>query len=157
MVRTLLETDREEASAVCMRAFLTAVAPSLSSTGVETFGTIAAADGFAQRSGPDSLQVVYDDAGVIKGVAELKERRHVAMLFVDPACQRQGVGEALLAAVMAQARSEVVTVNASLSSVAFYQRHGFACSAEVGESAGLIYQPMTRSVSHAAEATFAAR
>jgi len=62
----------------------------------------------------------------------------------------------LLAAVMAQARSEVVTVNASLSSVAFYQRHGFACSGEVGESAGLIYQPMTRSVPHAVQATLAA-
>jgi len=157
MIRTLLDTDRENASAVCMRAFLTAVAPSLPANGVETFGTIAAADGFAQRVGQDSLQLVYDEAGVIKGVAELKQQRHVAMLFVDPACQRQGVGEALLAALIAQARSEVVTVNASLPSVAFYQRHGFACSGAVGESAGMVYQPMARSTPTAAAATPGAR
>lgn len=146
MIRPLRDTDLHAASAVCMRAFLGTVAPSLSSIGVDTFRTIAAADGFAQRTGPDSLQLVYDDAGVIKGVGELKQRRHVAMLFVDPACQRQGVGEALLAALIAQAHVDEVTVSASLPSVAFYQRHGFACSGEVGESAGLVYQPMVRTM-----------
>jgi GNAT superfamily N-acetyltransferase len=94
---------------------------------------------------------VYDDVGVIKGVGELKQRRHVAMLFVDPACQRQGVGEALLAALIAQAHADEVTVSASLPSVAFYQRHGFACSGEVGESAGLVYQPMVRTMPRAIE------
>lgn len=151
MIRPLQDTDLHAASAVCMRAFLSTVAPSLSSIGVDTFRTIAAADGFAQRTGPDSLQLVYDDAGVIKGVGELKQRRHVAMLFVDPACQRQGVGEALLAALIAQAHADEVTVSASLPSVAFYQRHGFACSGEVGESAGLVYQPMVRTMPRAIE------
>ena len=55
------------------------------------------------------------------------------------------------AALIAQAHDDGVTVNASLPSVAFYQRHGFACSGEVGESAGLIYQPMVRDMPHAVD------
>lgn len=146
VIRTLRDTDREAASAVCMRSFLLAVAPSLGDAGVETFGMIAAPEGFASRSAQDNLQWVYDDAGVIKGVAELKQRRHVAMLFVDPACQRQGVGEALLAVLVAQARTSVLSVSASVPSVGFYARNGFQCSGEVAEVAGLVYQPMERTL-----------
>lgn len=129
MIRTLLDADLDAASAVCMRAFLMAVAPSLAAHGVATFRVIAAPDGFAQRRDQDNLQLVYAASGQLQGVGELKQRRHVAMLFVDPACQRQGVGEALLAALVAQARTEVLTVSASLPSVDFYARHGFQCAA----------------------------
>lgn len=146
MIRTLLHSDQNAASAICMRAFLAAVAPSLSSFGVDTFRRIAAPDGFAQRREQDNLQLVYADAGRIKGVAELKQHRHVAMLFVDPACQRQGVGEALLAALVDRARTELVTVSASLPSVGFYARNGFRCTGEGAESAGLVYQPMERAL-----------
>ncbi len=146
MIRTLLDADLDAASAVCMRAFLMAVAPSLAAHGVATFRMIAAPDGFAQRRDQDNLQLVYDASGQLQGVGELKQRRHVAMLFVDPACQRQGVGEALLAALVAQARTEVLTVSASLPSVGFYARHGFQCAGDVAESAGLVYQPMQRTL-----------
>lgn len=150
MIRTMLDSDQNAASAICMRAFLAAVAPSLSSFGVETFRLIAAPDGFAQRRAQDNLQLVYEDAGRIKGVAELKQRRHVAMLFVDPGCQRQGIGEALLAAMVEQAHTGRVTVSASLPSVGFYARSGFGNTGEVAESAGLVYQPMERVIVDAA-------
>lgn len=146
VIRTLRDTDRDAASTVCLRSFLLAVAPSLGDEGVATFRTIAAPDGFASRSAQDNLQWVYDDAGVIKGVAELKQGRHVAMLFVDPAWQRQGVGDALLAALIAQVRTELLTVSASVPSVPFYARHGFHCSGDVAAVAGLVYQPMERRV-----------
>lgn len=142
MIRTLHATDRHAASALCMRSFLRAVAPSLSAAGVHTFTAVASVDGFAQRSSQDNLQLCFVQDGVLRGVAELKHGRHVAMLFVDPDCQRQGVGEALLRALLAQARSEGVSVSASLPSVPFYARHGFACAGDVAESAGLVYQPM---------------
>lgn len=112
MIRPLQDTDLHAASAVCMRAFLGTVAPSLSSIGVGNFRTIAAADGVAQRTGPDSLQLVYDDAGVIKGV-----------------------GEALLAALIAQANVDEVTVSAWLPSVAFFDFTPFARVVHEGRTA----------------------
>ena len=146
MIRTLLDTDLEPASALCMRSFMQAVAPSLSAAGVATFTTVASVEGFVQRGMQDNLQLVFVDTEGLKGVAELKQGRHVSMLFVDPHCQHQGIGEALLAALIEQARTPVLSVSASLPSVRFYERYGFKCSGEVDESAGLVYQPMEKAM-----------
>jgi hypothetical protein len=44
---------------------------------------------------------------------------------------------------------ETVTVNASRSSVAAYEKCRFDCNCEVGNSAGLAYQPMEIKLNHA--------
>lgn len=143
-VRKLTEDDLPLASAVCIDAFMLAVAPSLSAQGVETFAKVASVDAFAGRKQGDNLMLVCEADGVITGLVELKQGRHVAMLFVAPSWQRRGIGRRLVNAALEQARAEVVTVNASLSSVASYQRYGFVLAGDVGESAGLVYQPMEK-------------
>jgi len=141
-VRTLMAADLEKASHICMAAFMGAVAQSLPDLGIETFARIASVEGFRARMVQDTLMFAYAQEEQIIGIAELKEGRHVAMLFVDPAAQQQGIGKALMAAMIEQARVEVLTVSASLSSVPAYERYGFACSADAAESSGLRYQPM---------------
>lgn len=66
----------------------------------------------------------------------------MAMLFIAPGRQRQGIGARLMSAALEHARAEIVTVRASLSSVPAYQRYGFNLAGQVGEFAGLTYQPM---------------
>jgi hypothetical protein len=39
-------------------------------------------------------------------------------------------------------RAGTVTVSASLSSVAVYEKYGFECKGDIAKSAGLVYQPM---------------
>lgn len=144
-VRRLHATDLEQASAVCMASFMEAVAPSLSPEGIATFAAIVSVDGFASRFSDDNDMFVFD-AGQVVGVAELIGGQHVATLFVAPGYQGKGVGRALMQAVLACARSEVVTVRASLGAVAAYQRFGFQVAGPVGEYAGLVYQPMERAL-----------
>jgi len=141
-VRRLRATDLEQASAVCMASFMEAVAPSLSRLGIETFTGIVSMNGFADRMSDDNDMFVFETAGRVVGVAELMGGQHVATLFVAPGWQGQGVGRALMAAVLECARGEVVTVRASLSSVPAYERFGFRIAGEVGEYLGLVYQPM---------------
>lgn len=143
-VRRMRVDDLDQVSAVCMAAFNHSIAGTLSALGVETFGTIASAESFGRRLTGDSVILVHERDGVIDGVAELKQRRHVAMLFVVPACQRQGIGGALMRALLQHAHGEVVTVSASLSSVPAYERYGFACSGAIAESSGLVYLPMEK-------------
>ncbi|MCQ9372574.1 GNAT family N-acetyltransferase, partial [Corynebacterium sp. 35RC1] len=112
-------------SAVCLAAFTAAVAPSLSAAGIATFGSVAAADAFAARLQGDNQILVAEQDGRILGVVELKEGRHLAMLFVDPACQGQGIGHALFEAVLPHLRTPVLTVRASLNAVPTYLRYGF--------------------------------
>ncbi|WET10903.1 GNAT family N-acetyltransferase [Pseudomonas sp. D3] len=143
-IRKLTYDDLPHASALCLDAFMIAVAPSLSTQGVETFAKVAAAQAFADRMEGDNLMLVCVADGAITGLIELKEGRHVAMLFVTPGSQRRGIGMRLMGAALEQVRDEVVTVRASLSSVAAYESYGFALSGDVGEFAGLIYQPMEK-------------
>lgn len=141
-IRNLALVDLEAVSRLCMAAFSASVASSLPEQGIATFQQLITPESFAQRRQADNLMLVHDNNGQLQGMIELKEGRHVAMLFVDPACQRQGIGRALLLAALQQARVETVTVKASLTSVGAYQRYGFELAGEVGEAAGLVYQPM---------------
>lgn len=143
-IRPLTHDDLPRASALCMDAFLLAVAPSLSAQGIETFSKVAAAQAFADRMQGDNLILVYVADGAISGLIELKEGRHVAMLFVAPDSQRKGIGMHLMSAALEHAKAEVLTVKASLSSVAAYESYGFVQSGDVGEFAGLVYQPMEK-------------
>ena len=143
-IRPLTHDDLPRASALCMDVFLLAVAPSLSAQGIETFSKVAAAQAFADRMQGDNLILVYVADGAISGLIELKEGRHVAMLFVAPDSQRKGIGMHLMNAALEHAKAEVLTVKASLSSVAAYESYGFVQSGDVGEFAGLVYQPMEK-------------
>ncbi len=142
-IRPARPDDLAAISAICMAAFHEAVAPSLSAQGVATFTKVAAADAFAERLQGDNHILVAEQDGDIVGVIELKKGRHLAMLFVDPACQGQGIGHALLQAVLPQLRTPAMSVRASLNAVPTYQRYGFVIDGEVGEFNGLVYQPLS--------------
>lgn len=142
LIRRMEEEDVEVVSTICMESFLQSVAGTLPEEGVSTFSRVADGAAFLGRMKADNLMLVAEDDGVIRGVIELKEGRHLAMLFVAPDHQRKGVGTLLLSAALDHAKVNTVTVRASLSSVPAYRKYGFECSGDVGESAGLIYQPM---------------
>lgn len=143
-IRKMTHDDLASANALCLASFTLAVAPSLSAQGVETFAKVAAQQAFAERMMGDNLMLVGVAEGALTGLIELKEGRHVAMLFVAPDWQRRGVGQRLMNAALEHARADVVTVSASLGSVAAYERYGFALAGDVGEFAGLVYQPMEK-------------
>lgn len=143
-IRKLTHDDLPRVSALCLDAFMLAVAPSLSAQGVETFARVAAVQAFSDRMEGDNLMLVCVADGAIAGLIELKEGRHVAMLFVAPGWQRRGIGMRLMSAALEQARGEAVTVRASLSSVTAYESYGFSFAGDVGEFAGLVYQPMEK-------------
>jgi len=142
-IREMKESDIEGVSQVCLGAFSDSVARSLSDEGIATFASIASPNAFSERMKADNHMIVAEGKnGEILGVVELKEGRHIAMLFVTPSQQKGGIGRRLLTAVLKYARSEIVTVSASLPSVPAYQKYGFKLNGDVGELSGLVYQPM---------------
>ncbi|MFP3516567.1 GNAT family N-acetyltransferase [Pseudomonas sp. SIMBA_077] len=143
-IRKLTQGDLTRVSALCLDAFMLKVAPSLPAQGVETFSKVAAVKAFTDRMKGDNLMLVCEAQGVITGMVELKEGRHVAMLFVAPSWQRQGIGKRLISAALEQARCQIVTVSASLSSVASYESYGFVLAGDISNFAGLVYQPMEK-------------
>jgi GNAT superfamily N-acetyltransferase len=142
IVRKMEEKDVEAVSATCMASFLRSVADTLTEEGVSTFSNIATSNAFLDRMKGDNLMLVAEKDGKIEGVIELKEGRHVAMLFISPEYQKQSIGRKLLSTALNHAKVETITVSASLSSVHAYEQYGFECKGETEESAGLVYQPM---------------
>jgi len=141
-IRKIEPRDLPAVSDLCIQSFMKAVAASLPEQGVEAFRAIASSASFSVRLAGDNLMFVFEEAGVVQGFVELKEGRHVAMLFVAPEVQRGGVGRQLLAEALRHARVGEVTVGSSLNAVPAYLRYGFVLAGEVAEHAGLIYQPM---------------
>lgn len=145
-VRKIHPDDLHRVSSVCLDAFMEAVAPTLQEEGINTFRSIASTDGLASRLEADNEMLVYEDNHKITGFLELQEGLHIAMLFVSPGSQRKGVGRSLIAEALAYARSDVITVSASLTSVSAYLQYGFEYAGVASESAGLKYQPMEMNV-----------
>lgn len=143
-IRKMVHADLPSAYSMCLEAFMLAVAPSLSTQGVETFAKVASQEAFAERMKSDNLIIVCVANGNLIGLVELKEGRHVAMLFVSPDAQRRGIGMRLLNAALEHARTNIMTVRACLPSIPAYEHYGFALAGDVGEFAGLVYQPMDK-------------
>lgn len=141
-IREIEEKDIEAVSAICLASFSESVADTLSEEGISSFAKIAASDAFLNRMKEDNLMLVAERDGEIEGVIELKEGRHIAMLFVEPKKQMKGIGRELISSALSYARVSTVTVSASLSSVLAYRKYGFECKGDIAESAGLVYQPM---------------
>ncbi|MCH2041017.1 MAG: GNAT family N-acetyltransferase [Saccharospirillaceae bacterium] len=142
IIRELEEKDLNAVSTICMESFLHSVAETVSDEGITTFSNIAAYDAFFDRMQGDNLMLAAQNGSNIEGIIELKEGRHVAMLFIRPDRQKNGTGRKLILSALNHATAETITVNSSLPSVAAYETYGFECTGAVSESAGLVYQPM---------------
>lgn len=82
IIRKMEEKDLEAVCAICMDSFLQSVAGTLSDEGITTFSNIAACGAFLDRMKGDNLMLVAENDENVEGVIELKEGRHVAMLFI---------------------------------------------------------------------------
>lgn len=137
IIRELKVEDVGSVSELVLRSFTNSIADSLSEEGIASFAHIASLESFLARMHDDNAMFVCEQDGKIQGMIELKEGRHVAMLFVEPGNQRSGIGRRLLREALQSCRVEVITVSSSLTSVGAYLRYGFEIAGEQGESAGL--------------------
>lgn len=141
-IRKVNSADLCGVSTICIDAFMETIAPTQGKKGIQTFQRIASRGSLESRMDADNEMLVYENNGEVVGFLELKEGRHIAMLFVSPGAQKKGVGKSLVSAMLPYAKNDIVTVSASLTSVSAYRQYGFECSGYVSESAGLTYQPM---------------
>ena len=135
--------DLPAISAVCLAAFTAAVALAQRGRHRHLRQCRRRRRVRCRLQGDNHILVAEQDDRIV-GVVELKEGRHLAMLFVDPGCQGQGIGHALFEAVLPHLRTPLLTVRASLNAVPTYLRYGFELDGDVGEFNGLVYQQMVR-------------
>lgn len=79
------------------------------------------------------------------GTGRIGPDGHIGRMAVLKAYRRQGVGSALLAALLDYARQERyagVYLHAQLSAIPFYERHGFVAEGEEFMDAGIAHRNM---------------
>jgi predicted GNAT family N-acyltransferase len=148
----LMRTGEEiEVSNLVARSFNEFVAPDFPDEGIDEFFSYANPRALQKRSEGSHFVLVAESDGDIAGMIEIKEMRHISMLFVDKAFHRRGVGNELLMAALDKIKlesspPEMVTVNSSRFAVPFYERLGFVRSEEEKIIHGVIHIPMALSL-----------
>jgi len=143
-VRRMQAGEVEKVSRIAVSAFVYSVADGLSKQGISTFMKLSSPDAIAGRAKGDNLVLVYEGQRGLEGMLELKEGRHIALLFVAPHKQRSGIGRRLMQAAVGHCRTDSVTVSASLPSVGAYRKYGLEITGPEAEEYGLRYRPMRR-------------
>lgn len=93
--------------------------------------------------------IARDESGLPIGTGRLTPEHRIGRMAVLADWRGRGVGEALLAALMIEARKQgwpVVSLNAQVSAEAFYARQGFIPDGERFMEAGIEHQSMRRAL-----------
>lgn len=97
---------------------------------------------------PDCLHAVaYDEKGVAIGTGRLLPDGHIGRMAVVKDWRRRGVGDAILDALVAEARKRghaEVVVAAQLQAAEFYRNHGFVADGKVYQDAGILHENMRK-------------
>jgi predicted GNAT family N-acyltransferase len=94
----------------------------------------------------DAYHLLARDAdGQALGCGRLTSEHKIGRMAVLADCRGQGIGQALLRALIAQARAQgwtQVSLDAQLHALEFYRREGFQPYGEVFDDAGIAHQAM---------------
>ena len=146
-IRPMTEADVEAGIALVRKVFDEYVAPDFPPEGIASFAEWADPAAFADRLRGGYVTLAAFDGERIVGVVAWMPPDHVAMLFVDPAAQGEGVGRRLFEEALRRIRTahrdlETVHVHASRYAVPFYERLGFRETGPEQEEHGIRYTPM---------------
>lgn len=93
--------------------------------------------------------LALDGAGTVLGTGRLLPDGHIGRMAVRKSARGQGVGTALLRALMQEARRRghrEVVLSAQTHAVPFYAREGFHCEGEIYDDAGIPHVDMRRAL-----------
>ena len=150
--RPLNPGDEVEVCNLVARSFNQFIAPGFSEDGIEEFFRYANPRELVKRSLGNHFMVVAEADGGLAGIIEIRERRHISMLFVDKEFHRKGIARELVRTALGRIRSsggapEKLTVNSSTFAVPFYESLGFVQTSEPKIIHGVLHIPMALKLS----------
>jgi len=146
--RLLSDSEVAEASELALRVFKEFVAPEQSFEGQERFFRYANPNALrARHRAGRSLTFAAERNGRLIGMLHLQNGTHVAMLFVEGASQRQGIGRGLIGfatshALNRQPPVQVLTADSTPAALDAYQKLGFLPVAGKQFVNGICFIPM---------------
>ena len=145
--RPMAPADADAAVGLVRRVFDAFVAPQYGPQGIATFREFVCADAMAARLAAGHFAIVAESGAAIVGVIEVRDNRHIALLFVAAPHQRRGIARRLFrqAATICRQRDpqlDGITVNASPNALTAYRRLGFEATEDEKTVNGIRFVPM---------------
>lgn len=144
-IRRLTDTGWEEAGALCLRTFLEFEALDYEQQGIDTFRALVQPDMLRQQSENGVLSIWgYYARNRLLGVAGVRLKRHISLLFVDKRWHHMGIGHKLALHAMAECKKEEpeMTVHSSPYAIGFYESLGFEATGCMRTVDGITFLPM---------------
>ena len=151
-IRRMRSGEEEKVSLLIAEIFTEHIAPFYSERGCREFGRYTDDDAMKERAEHDHLRLVAetgDPGPALVGMVEIRDYRHVCLLFVDTKYQKLGIGRCLLERALSACRKQgsgEVTVNSSPNAVSVYRRFGFSRVGPEQEVNGIRFVPMKKSL-----------
>lgn len=143
IIRPLRDGEEIFICNLVVRTFNEFIAPEFTEEGVEEFFKYSNPRAFKKRTESGYFSMVSEIDGQLAGMIEIKENRHISMLYVDKSFHRNGIASELIRNSMdILANSSDITVNSSRYAVPFYEKLGFIQFEEEKTIYGVIHIPM---------------
>jgi GNAT superfamily N-acetyltransferase len=143
--RPLRAGDEGAACDLILSVFDEYVAPEYSEEGVREFYRYVNPDALASRRKSDCFNIIAEREGSMVGFIEVRERKHVSLLFVRErgrGIARELFERALGCCVEENPDLNGITVNSSTYAVPIYKRLGFLETGSKETKNGITYIPM---------------
>lgn len=143
-----IQTGEEDAvHELVARVFSAFVGPAYSEEGRREFLNYIQPGALLQRTGAGYVSFVALVRGELVGVIEIRDCRHVSLLFVEARFQRRGIARGLLRYALRRCMRatpdlQQISVNSSPNAAETYERLGFRPVASVQVRHGIKYVPM---------------
>lgn len=137
-IETIPHEYLAQALTMVERVFMQFEAPDYSPEGIATFHDFL--------HDPDAISTLTFYGAYVEdmlvGVLATRGISHIALFFVEPCYQRQGIGRALFSAAKEACQCDTMTVNSSPYAVEIYRHLGFHALSEEQVTDGIRFTPM---------------
>lgn len=147
-IRLMRAGEEQAVHDLISRVFAEHVAPAYSQEGIDSFNSFLTLD-FLRETGPEKFTLVAErgDSHSLAGILAVLNVNHIALLFVDSALQRCGMGGELINRCAAECLArrpglDCLTVHASPNAVGFYEKMGFVPTGPEKNEQGMRFTPM---------------
>ena len=138
-IRLLKDGERKDGLELAWDVFLRYDAADYSRESIDAFGYAIHDPRYVREL---KLYGAFEN-GELRGVLATREKgNHIALIFVDGAYHRRGIGRALVEAAKRDCGAGELTVHSSPYAVEIYRRLGFGLLGEKEEKDSIAYFPM---------------
>jgi len=146
VIRKIKPAEVQQVSNLVKSVFMEFVAPHYERKGVDEFLGYIDTDRMASRLRSDHFILVAEKDGKLPGMMEIRNYKHISLLFVTRHSQRRGIARRLLDEAVAICMSEFdineISVNSSPNAVEAYRKLGFKIDGQEQLKDGIRYIPM---------------